>query len=393
MLPVIKSCCRSYMSEEPCISVWIESARLRSVKGIFEYENSDGVERFTPVTSDSYCRLDNVGIGIGFHWNRHIGFAVSGEVEAFAAGVINRLGVEDYLKSVVSSEMNPDAPFEFLKAHAIISRSWVMGKILRSHSGSDEGRIDESDRVISWEDTTSHSGFDVCADDHCQRYQGLSAINGLAADAVASTSGIVIVDRRDRIADARFSKCCGGHTERFSTCWQSVDMDYLESVEDEFCNLDLLSSSERQKILFLILKGYDLGTDYYSWEHTVDAVSVADRIRIRYHRDIGDITAIVPVHRGPSGRIDILDIEGTRGVFTIGKELAIRRLLAEDTLLSSNFDVIGRDSSGNFMLRGCGWGHGVGLCQIGGAVMALKGYSCEDIIHHYYKCVRLKKIY
>lgn len=334
----------------------------------------------------NFHRLDNMLIGNGFHWQRPISVLLPGEIiphDGTGISLLNRLPVEQYLECVVGSEMNPLSPPEFLKAHAIISRSWAVGKVLRSHTESSEGKKNEAGEIIDWNDTADHSGFDVCSDDHCQRYQGIQPISEAALRAIRESAGQVLVDKDGAIVDARFSKCCGGRTEIFSTCWQDREISCLESFEDPWCDLTSLSCHDRETALRSVLKDYDLSTDGgYRWKATVSKKDIARNLREKFGRDIGKIKAIRPLETGFSGRIRLLEVSGESGILRIGKELMIRRLLAPTHLLSSAFEA--EDNGDDIMLHGRGWGHGVGLCQIGAAAMALSGKSAGEILSFYY---------
>ena len=377
--------------------------------------------------ADGTTLLENQRIGCGFHWQRTLMTYLPGKVEAGGPClVINTLPIETYLRCVVGSEMNPAAPIDFLKAHAIISRTWVL-KLLSEATAGPSGAIhhcsaspgqapgligqlpppaaqllntDEiSDRkFISWEDHEDHAadcGFDVCADDHCQRYQGLQPISHAAEQAIAETDGLVLVDADGNIADARFSKCCGGRTEIFSTCWQDLDLPYLHSIPDPHCDLSRLPETQRQTLLEGILKDYDLDTEdstelWGEWQKEISSDSIRRMIMLKYQIDIGEVIALEPIERGPSGRIKLLRITGDRDAITIGKELTIRRLLARDCLKSSNFTA--EVSDRRIRLRGRGWGHGVGLCQIGAARMAADGADFREILSFYYPGTIIQKL-
>ncbi len=343
--------------------------------------------------------VENAMMGIGFHWQRSYPLILKGEPEFLSSpengiSLICNIEIEDYLRSVVSSEMNPDAPFEFIKAHAIIARSWAVNAYLKSrlpHQKDSESSI-SGETIIRIYDRSDHTLFHLCNDDHCQRFQGESAVTAKAEKAVTDTAGLVLTDRSGKIADARYSKCCGGKTEIFSICWQNRDLDYLQSIDDPWCDLSALPDMHRQKILKSVLKNYDRETtpDFYRWKRSVLPEIIKNRLHLDFNIDIGVPVLLTPVKRGPSGRISLLRITGTEGEITIGKELAIRRLLSDDCLLSSAFDIDnGKD---RFILEGKGWGHGVGLCQIGAAAMAFHGYSAADILNHYYPHTSLTHI-
>ena len=340
----------------------------------------------------SLTLVENMLIGDGFHWQSVIQAVLPGEVIPYSGtsensenvSLINSLPLETYLECVVGSEMNPAAPMEFLKAHAVISRSWALGKILGIHHEDSSGKINSSTKIIGWDDTASHHNFHVCSDDHCQRYQGLQNIPLGSLLAIRETHGEVLISQDGHLIDTRFSKCCGGTTELFSTCWQSMDAPSLQSFPDPWCDLSSISSVGRRSLLSTILKDYDQTTaDYgYRWLAKISKIDIKKNLLKKFGREIGDIESIEPLHRGPSGRIDMLRINGSRGSLEIGKELYIRRLLSPSHLYSSAFDI---EDCGDFIsLKGKGWGHGVGLCQIGAAHMAFHGYSYKDILSLYY---------
>lgn len=311
--------------------------------------------------------LYDVVIGIDFHWQQKRTFKYAGGLKFIVEGdritAVNCIGMEDYLMSVISSEMKSSASIELLKAHAVISRSWLKAR-LKDHKAG-------------------HEHFDVCADDHCQRYQGLTmAVGDDVCRAVDRTWGQVLEYGGD-ICDTRYSKCCGGRTELFSTCWEDVDLPYLQSVEDPFCDC------ENSSILSQVLNDYDLHTaDFHDWtvQYTTDELS--ELVRTRTGIDFGTIVALEAVERGPSGRIKYLRITGTLREEVIGKELAIRKALSSSHLKSSAFEI--EKSPDGFVLKGRGWGHGVGLCQIGAAAMAAQGYDYRQILSHYYVGAEIK---
>ena len=373
-----------------------------------------------PTEHGSTFTLHDVTIGIGFHWERKEEQTFSGQlkfiVENGLVRAINILPVEDYLTSVISSEMKPTATKEFLKAHAVISRSWVLAQLRSPYHKADAATPVTNDhilnRIIKWYDHDQHTLFDVCADDHCQRYQGRTRIISAAAEtAVKETFGQTLTFD-GHLCDARFSKCCGGITEQFETCWQDEHKPYLVALRDSSINEGALPdltieenarewilsepksfcNSADGNILSESLNGYDLETpDYYRWTVEYTTAQVSDIFRRKSGLDIGDIVDMRPIKRGPSGRIYELDIEGTKQTVTIGKELEIRRTLSESHLFSSAF-IVEKTQEG-FILKGAGWGHGVGLCQIGAAVMASKGYTYREILRHYYPGTALGRFY
>ena len=383
---------------------------------------------FTPQDDQNSFSLYDVTIGLNYHWERQETQVFSGTlklvVDEEKIVAINILPVEEYLTSVISSEMNANSSLELLKAHAVVSRSWLFAQIekRKALSGKDEGFFSftkTKEEYIRWYDREDHTIFDVCADDHCQRYQGITkATNATVAEAVKATRGrLLMYDKK--ICDARYSKCCGGATEEFENCWENTHYPYLSSIRDtdkeENLPLPDLTKEEEaerwirkapksfcdthdKKILSQILNNYDQETtDFYRWKVRYTQTELAELIRTNTKSDYGDIIDLIPVQRGPSGRICKLKIVGTLKTFTIGKEMEIRRVLSDSHLFSSAFVVDkGEVKEGipkNFILSGAGWGHGVGLCQIGAAVMGEKGYSYEEILLHYYKGAEIRKFY
>ena len=317
--------------------------------------------------------LKNVRIGIGFHWDRHEDQEFDGELEIrnnpdSTQTAINTIDLEDYLCSVISSEMSANSPMELLKAHAVISRSWAIRAM----------------------DHPNHEGFHVCADDHCQRYEGLRRINERAVEAVRATKGQVLM-YDNTVCDCRYYKCCGGRTEIWRTCWEDIDVPYIQSVPCDWCK------SPSPKVLRLVLNDYDQETkDFRDWQVTYTADELSEIIRTKSGIDFGEIIDLIPLKRGASGRIYELKIVGTKRTEIIGKELKIRLWLSKSCLYSSWFEVEKSFSSparggreGIFHLTGHGWGHGAGLCQIGAAVMASEGKTYEEILQYYYHGARL----
>lgn len=350
--------------------------------------------------------LKNMLIGLDFHWQQTLEAVLPGKVvlnDDPVFRVLNRLPIERYLECVVGSEMNPSAPAEFLKAHAVISRSWALGKIRGDHDDSSVGKLSTDNYLISWEDTADHSGFDVCSDDHCQRYQGVQPVPEEVMKALRSTGGLVLESADGKPVDTRFSKCCGGRTELFSTCWQDREEVCLESFEDPWCDLTTLSRSGREKVLRAVLKEYDLfNGGGFRWEEVVTENDIRNNLRNKFGRDVGEIENIEAVERGPSGRIKMMRISGKNGELILGKELMIRRLLSQTHLYSSAFDIVTMPdhhvdevqeaTTRSWKLVGRGWGHGVGLCQIGAANMALNGYDFRSILAFYYPGSRIVRI-
>lgn len=343
--------------------------------------------------------LYGVTIGVDFHWERKVTQKFAGTLKFIVDGgkvtAVNIVGVEDYLLSVISSEMKASAGLEFLKAHAVISRSWVMAQVehRQSHVSRTPGPscpvsepVEGAEEYIKWFDHDDHTLFDVCADDHCQRYQGLTmAVGDTVRKAVDQTWGLVLTSE-GKICDARFSKCCGGRMELFSTCWEDKDYPYLQPLPDTADCVeggDVFCDTKDEKILSQVLNDYDLETkDFYRWTTEYSRTDVSELVRRRSGIDFGTIRDLVPIERGPSGRLKRLKVVGDKKTMIIGKELIIRRWLSDSHLKSSAFEV--HWDGDHLTLDGSGWGHGVGLCQIGAAVMAAKGYSFDRILLHYY---------
>lgn len=395
----------------------------------FEGRTYTSVE-FTPTSyrGDSF-EIEGVTIGVSFHWQRKENQRFRGAlriiVEDGKLTAINILDIEDYLVSVISSEMSATSSLPLLRAHAVISRGWVLSMIQRSgssdHSPSPAKTlraITPGRSLITYRDREDHLNFDVCADDHCQRYQGLNRISSYdAAGAVADTRGEVLTFD-GQICDTRFSKCCGGVMETFETCWDDDPRPYLRArrdtpVESDFPDLtdegkarewiesspaSFCNTSDR-RILSQVLNGYDCETpDFYRWTVELPQQKAATLITDRLGEDLGDIIDLRPLVRGASARIRELLVIGSKGRIVVGKELTIRRLLSDTHLYSSAFTVeriFGSDKEipEKFILRGAGWGHGVGLCQIGAAIMGDRGYSYAEILRHYYPGTTLQTLY
>ncbi len=317
--------------------------------------------------------LKNVRIGIGFHWDRYEDQEFAGTLEIRnnpdgSQTAINTIDLEEYLCSVISSEMSANSPMELLKAHAVISRSWAIQAMEHSN----------------------HEGYHVCGDDHCQRYEGLYRLNERAVEAVRATAGQVLM-YQDEVCDCRYYKCCGGQTEVWRTCWEDIDVPYIQSVRCDYCH------HPSPAVLRLVLNEYDQETkDFHDWQVTYTAEELSDIIRTKSGLDFGEIIDLIPLKRGASGRIYELKIVGTKRTEIIGKELKIRLWLSRSCLYSSWFDVkkskiINHKSqiSNQFELIGRGWGHGAGLCQIGAAVMASEGKTYEQILSYYYAGTRI----
>lgn len=359
--------------------------------------------------------LYDVTIGVNFHWERKEDQKFAGALRIFVDNgmltVVNVIGVEDYLLSVISSEMSSEASEEFLKAHAVISRSWVMAQIASVRKTVEpvvpEGvcnvptlitdldlrvnaRLTKPEsgayEYVRWYDHEDHKSFDVCADDHCQRYQGLTRATGSVVRKVIDATWGQVLKYDGELCDARFSKCCGGRMESFSTCWDDADYPYLQPLPDtpeHRPDAEPFCSVRDKSILRQVLNNYDQETeDFYRWRVEYDKAELSELVSRKSGVVTGDIISITPLETGQSGRIKKLRIEGSECTLIVGKELEIRRILSETHLKSSAFDVAFTDN--RIILEGIGWGHGVGLCQIGAAVMASKGYGYEAILEHYY---------
>lgn len=367
--------------------------------------------------------LHDVTIGVRFHWERREEQTFSGNLTFLLSGkgtltAVNEISVEEYLMSVVSSEMSGEAPFAFLKAHAIASRSWLVAMLDRGRGDKGKGRegdIRRGGEIVRWYDREDHALFDVCADDHCQRYQGLSGrMSGRAAEAVRETRGVFLI-HEGKICDARYHKACGGLTENFATCWEERSVPYLSHVSDSprpnapirtegdaerwiLSCPDVFCRTQDQDLLRRILPAFDRETaDFFRWQVSYKREELEAILREKSGIDFGVLHSLVPVERGPSGRIRLLRIEGSKATVAVGKELEIRRWLSPSHLYSSAFIVsTAPDAFGlpaRITLFGAGWGHGVGLCQIGAAVMAEKGYPAEEILRHYFPGAALVKRY
>ena len=384
---------------------------------------------FHPQSADASFSLSDVTIGVNFHWERKETQTFLGTlrfvVESDKIVAINELPVEKYLESVISSEMSATSSLELLKAHAVISRSWLLAQMKKRREVAESGNnffsfTKKEDTLIRWYDREDHTLFDVCADDHCQRYQGITKeTSPHVAEAIRQTKGQILMDGEE-ICDARFSKCCGGITEEFQYCWEDTPKTYLTAVRDialgvEHTQPNLTNEEEAEKwirfnppafcntqdkkILSEVLNDYDQETvNFYRWKETLSQEKLQQLIADKLKMDLGSILDMKAVERGKSGRISKLQIIGTEKTFTIGKELEIRRTLSDSHLLSSAFvvDKYDKDEQGvpqRFELIGAGWGHGVGLCQIGAAVMGEQGYHYDAILLHYYQGAEIKKLY
>ena len=391
---------------------------------------------FHPQSSDASFSLSDVTIGVNFHWERKETQTFLGTlhfvVESDKICAINELPVERYLESVISSEMSATSSLELLKAHAVISRSWLLAQMKKRREVAESGNnffsfVKKDDRLIRWYDREDHTIFDVCADDHCQRYQGITKeTSPHVAEAIRQTKGQILMDGDD-ICDARFSKCCGGVTEEFQYCWEDTPKNYLSSVRDIIqgvksvgsaapaplpslqdeaaaeawirSNPPVFCNTTDKKILSQVLNDYDQETaDFYRWKVTLTQEKLKQLLDEKLKMNFGDILDLQAEERGKSGRISKLRIVGTEKTFVIGKELEIRRALSDTHLYSSAFvvdrcDIDEKGVPQRFDIIGAGWGHGVGLCQIGAAVMGEEGFDYDAILLHYYQGAEIKKVY
>lgn len=381
----------------------------------------------TPVMPErSHFTLHAVTIGVNFHWQRDEDQSFKGKLKFIAENdkltAINILSIEDYLVSVISSEMSATSSKELLKAHAVISRSWLLAqteksKQLEKKTAEYATSFVTGKEIIRWYDREDHRNFDVCADDHCQRYQGITrASTPIVEQVISDTSGEVLV-YDGIICDARYSKCCGGMTELFENVWEPVNHPYLQNIEDNPLpptgfslsltreedavkwingNPEAFCNSNDKEVLTQVLNSYDQETnDFFRWRVTWSQKELSALVRERTGINFGIITDLVPLSRGTSGRITRLKIRGSKKTLIIGKELEIRKALSKTHLYSSAFYVekMSRSESVTFVLHGAGWGHGVGLCQIGAAVMGARGYTYREILMHYFRNATLEKKY
>lgn len=413
----------------------IQQAVYRKGKIYWQEKEYDELSFIPRQNTSSFFELQDVTIGINFHWERKEVQRFKGElkiiVEDDKLTAINIISIEDYLTSVISSEMSATASLELLKAHAVISRSWLLNKLkienekLKNKMQPDSAAISQfsilNSQFIKWYDHEAHKNFDVCADDHCQRYQGITrASTPQAVEAVSATRGEVLM-YEGKICDARFSKCCGGAFEEFQNCWENVRHPYLigqrdSQTENKLPDLTVEAEADKwirtspvafcntqdKEILSQVLNNYDQETaDFYRWKVSYSQEELSELIHKRSGIDFGKIIDLIPVERGTSGRLVRLKIVGTLRTLTIGKELEIRRTLSTSHLYSSAFVVDKeykeeeeeQEIPSRFILTGAGWGHGVGLCQIGAAVMGEQGYKYEEILSHYYPNSTIERQY
>ena len=382
---------------------------------------------FEPNDTQSSFTLEDVTIGVNFHWERKEAQTFLGKLRFIVENdnicAINELPVETYLISVISSEMRATSSLELLKAHAVISRSWLLAQMEQRKAENNNAVKQPSlfktdEEIVRWYDREDHKHFDVCADDHCQRYQGITkAANKHVVEAIKQTVGEILTSRGE-ICDARYSKCCGGAVEEFQYCWENIKKPYLQALPDtmpdttSLPNLTneavarqwILSSPNAfcnttdQKVLSQVLNDFDQETtDFYRWTQIYSQAEVKQLLEEKLEVQFGNIIDLIPMERGKSGRIYRLKIIGTQRTLIIGKELEIRRALSKSHLYSSAFVVEKVDIKDGvpqqFIIKGAGWGHGVGLCQIGAAMMGVQGYRYDEILLHYYKSAEITKAY
>ena len=382
---------------------------------------------FEPTDAQSSFTLEDVTIGVNFHWERKEAQTFLGKlrfiVEDNNICAINELPVETYLTSVISSEMRATSSLELLKAHAVISRSWLLAQMEQRKAENNNIEKQPSffktdEEIVRWYDREDHKRFDVCADDHCQRYQGITkAANKHVVEAIQQTAGEILTSHGE-ICDARYSKCCGGAVEEFQYCWENIKKPYLQALPDTLSDStplpdltdeavvrqwilsspDAFCNTTDQKVLSQVLNDFDQETtDFYRWSQTYSQAEIKQLLEEKLEVQFGDIIDLVPLERGKSGRIYRLKIVGKERTLIIGKELEIRRALSKSHLYSSAFIVEKADIKDSvpqkFIIKGAGWGHGVGLCQIGAAMMGKQGYRYEEILLHYYKGAEITKAY
>ena len=382
---------------------------------------------FEPTDAQSSFTLEDVTIGVNFHWERKEAQTFLGKLRFIVQDnnicAINELPVETYLTSVISSEMRATSSLELLKAHAVISRSWLLAQMEQRKADNNNVEKQPSffktdEEIVRWYDREDHKQFDVCADDHCQRYQGITkAANKHVVEAIQQTAGEILTSHGE-ICDARYSKCCGGAVEEFQYCWENIKKPYLQALPDTLpdstplpdltdeavarqwilSSPDAFCNTTDQKVLSQVLNDFDQETtDFYRWSQTYSQAEVKQLLEEKLEVQFGDIIDLIPLSRGKSGRIYRLKIVGKERTLIIGKELEIRRALSKSHLYSSAFIVEKADIKDGvpqkFIIKGAGWGHGVGLCQIGAAMMGKQGYPYEEILLHYYKGAEITKAY
>ena len=409
------------------------SVKMNNEKLLFNGEDYDEITFEADQLHSDCFELKMVTIGVDFHWERKenqrflgaLKFIPIADVESSTTfiTVVNIVSLEDYLKSVISSEMSSTSSEELLIAHSIISRSWLLAQLtknksIKNHNNIYQTSIVTSTEIIRWYDREDHEHFDVCADDHCQRYQGITRQTSDLINRVINTTCGKIISYRGTICDARYSKCCGGVMETFENVWEPIVHPYLQGKTDSFSGVpfpdltieenaeewiknspDAFCNTKDTAILSQVLNDYDRETvDFYRWSISYSQQELSEIIKNRLGINFGSIIKIIPLERGTSGRIKRLKIIGTNKIMVIGKELEIRRTLSKSHLYSSAFIVNAQEEDEDgipqkFVLNGAGWGHGVGLCQIGAAMMSEKGYKYDEILKHYFPGTLIKTEY
>ncbi len=407
------------------------SVEAKDGKILFNGEDFDQITFEADQLHEDTFELKNVIIGVQFHWERKetqrflggLKFICEIEDGKSTVSAINIVSLEDYLKSVISSEMSSTSSEELLKAHALISRSWLLAQIIKNQSLEKEETdyqtsIVTPTEIIRWYDREDHDNFDVCADDHCQRYQGVTRQTTELVNRVIDETYGKVISYQGTICDARFSKCCGGIMETFQNVWEPIAHPYLQGIPDNFSGVpqpdltneesadewirnspDAFCNTQDSRVLKQVLNDYDQETaDFFRWKVTYSQAEISSLIKERSGIDFGEIIDLQPLERGTSGRITRLKVIGTNKVMVIGKELEIRRSLSKSHLYSSAFVVDTYDENEDgvpqkITLTGAGWGHGVGLCQIGAAMMADKGYKYTEILEHYFPKSNIKTEY
>lgn len=355
--------------------------------------------------NDSYITLKSVIAGRGFHWAKHIevklAFKLEFSVREGSLLVINEMPIEEYLACVATSEMSAECPESYIEAQTIVARSWMLANVEQKHT---------------------YLGFDVCNDDCCQRFQGVNNLTPHSKKAADNTRGQVLLYENE-IVDARYSKSCGGVMEKFENLWENSPKDYMQNKSDshnEF-NVDLTKESElktwvntvpksfcsphyiKEEELHKYLGHVDEQSKYFRWKVETTQEELVENIKDKLDIDICFVLLLIPIKRAGSGRIleleiSYLDSNNIKNTLIIYKDYEVRRVLHKMFLYSSamTIDAINENDSKyptKFVLNGAGWGHGAGLCQIGGIGMSLAGYRTDEIVKHYYPGAELSKIY
>lgn len=347
--------------------------------------------------TSSHITVSNIMIGIQFHWQKHEDLDYRGIIEVGFNNqgklvVINEIDLENYLVSVNSSEMTSDCPIGLLESQTVVARNTVLATMGKHHY---------------------NTNFHLCSDDHCQCYHGKKREQQVSRQAVENTWGRILL-HGDEICDARYSKICGGIMEDYRYVWENRDIPYMVSGidSDEEINYPANTEETAKELIDTSLPAYcntdlhklpeNLANLYstqnlFRWEVTYPREELESLISEKTGKDIGELQDIIPLERGDSGRLIYINLVGSDKTLKIGKELEIRRVLSKSHLYSSCFYVrkeMGTDGKvSRFILKGAGWGHGVGLCQVGATVMASKKIPYQKILEHYYKNTNLVSLY